>query len=119
MLKIYRIAGTAALAALFIPRAALAGDETPKRPQTSAPVSSSLLSVHESDVTFSKHKFWRYGLRHQMEQQKDCLFAVIQMRLRNGSRAQRYKVCGVNSELLVRLQESGCPQVRLAKSTRP
>jgi len=52
MLKIYRIAGTAALAALFIPPAALAGDETPKRPQTSAPVSSSLLSVHESDVTF-------------------------------------------------------------------
>jgi len=57
MLKIYRIAGTAALAALFIARAALAVDETPKRPQTSAPVSSSLLSVHESDVTFSNYKF--------------------------------------------------------------
>jgi hypothetical protein len=57
MLKIYRIAGTAALAALFIARAALAVDETPKRPQSSAPVSSSLLSVHESDVTFPTTSF--------------------------------------------------------------
>ena len=61
MVKIYRIAGTAALAALFIARGALAGDETPKRPQTSAPVSSSLLSVHASDVTFQlqvSHWMW-------------------------------------------------------------